>query len=161
MIRTTSILGYLVLAAVGAQGLGCATASTGPTLRDAHASTALGPDASRLVVAGPAVLLHLDVEGRGEVSLYTAARITGKDVDCMGAGTSGRQRLVAGVSNHVNLRIAPGEVACITSETPGSPGSPTARGGLQIAWHAQAATPQGSAAPAGMSLTMNSPRRIP
>jgi hypothetical protein len=112
---------------VTAGSIGCATtgARSGGH-RDVHASATLEAGAARVLVQGPARLLHVDVETRDGLALYTAARNQGTDADCAAAGSE-RVRLHAGGSNRVNLAVGAGDVLCVTA--------PAAR--AAVMWHAE------------------------
>lgn len=115
MTLSTGALTTLFLL-VAAGSIGCATAGAGTGgHRNVHASTTLEAAAPRVLLQGPARLLHVDVEGRDGLAIYTAARSHGTDADCAAPSAGERVRLHAGSSNRVNLAIADGEVVCVTA----------------------------------------------
>jgi hypothetical protein len=133
-MKTMTILASSVVFMVG--GLGCATGATGAggRARDVHASAVVsGGGEGRLLVAGPAVLLHVDVEGRHDVALYTVSAGDGTPADCSRAGDGQRTQVRRGHSNRINLRVGTGEVVCV--------GAPDAPGVAEVRWHARKLEP--------------------
>jgi hypothetical protein len=123
----------VVLMVVG--GLGCATtAARSRGARDVHASTVVsGGGDGRLVVAGPAVVLHLDVEGKNDVALYTVPARDGTQADCDRAGEGQATPIHRGHSNRVNLRVGTGQVVCVSA--------PATSGRSEVRWHARRLDP--------------------
>jgi len=109
---------------------GCATVSGGHARgHDVHATARIAGDAARVLVSGPAWLMHVDVEGRDDLALYAVARKGGTDADCVAARpTVEKKRLRTGVPNRVNLNVAAGETICIAAA-----GTRTA----SVMWHAR------------------------
>jgi hypothetical protein len=58
-------------------------------------------------------LLHIDVDGRDDLALYSVASRDGTDADCAAGAAVERKRLRAGAPNLVNLEVAAGETICI------------------------------------------------
>jgi hypothetical protein len=128
LIRAIRSIGFLFF--VGALAAGCATASGGLSRsRDLHATTRVAADGARVLVVGPAVLMHVDVDGRDDLALYTVARKDGTETDCTGPLTGERKHLRPGVANLVNLTVPDGQAVCIAVE----PNTRTA----SVAWHAR------------------------
>ena len=78
VVRSSLILfaGFLVT-------IGCATGETGGSVRsDIRKSVAIADPKPRLLLAGPARLLHLEVERRGPVVVYRVQRRDGTVADC-------------------------------------------------------------------------------
>jgi hypothetical protein len=130
MFRAIKAIQFSILAVAVAAGAGCATGAGGHARgRDVHASTRLAGDAARVVVSGPAWLLHVDVEGRDDLALYSVARKDGTDADCAAGPTGARKRLQPGAPNLVNLTVPAGEAICIAP-------APNART-VSVMWHAR------------------------
>lgn len=126
-IRSIWFLFFVYTLAAGAV---CAT--TPATLsrgKDLHASARVGSVGARVLVIGPALLMHVDVDGRDDLALYTVARKDGTEADCAGPLTGERKRLRPGTANLVNLSVADREVVCVAVE----PNTRTA----SVNWHAR------------------------
>jgi hypothetical protein len=132
MIRAIRAIGFsffLGTLAAGT-GAGCVTASGGLSRsHDLHAATRVGGDGARVLVVGPALLMHVDVDGRDDLALYTVARKDGTEADCAGPLTGERKHLRPGTANLVNLTVPDAQVVCIAVE----PNTRTA----SVMWHAR------------------------
>ena len=152
MIRAIRRMGvsffFITLSAVA----GCATGSGGPFGggHDLHASTRIAGAGAHVLVSGPAWLLHVNVDGRDDLALYTVARKDGTDADCAGGLTVEKKRLRPGVSNLVNLSVAADETICIAP----SPNTRTA----SVMWHARRID-RAPAAGAAQTLAFDGPGR--
>lgn len=131
MFRAGQIIRLSVLSIALATAAGCATSSSAAHIagRDVHATARLAGDGARVLVSGPAWLLHVDVDGRDDLALYSVARKDGSDADCAAAATAEKRRLRPGVPNLVNLSVAADETICIGA----APSTRTA----SIMWHAK------------------------
>jgi hypothetical protein len=129
MIRAARPILFTFLCIALAASAGCASRGGGAGSRDLHASARMTGDAARVLVVGPALLMHIQVEGRDDLALYTVARKQGTEADCVAGPTGQRRRLRPGVSNLVNLTVAAGETICI---------APAPRAGAaSVMWHAR------------------------
>src|SRR5215471_12772803 len=111
MNRTTRSLNAFVVFAALTGGAGCATTAGGGGHRDVHGQATLaggGRDA-RLLVVGPAVLMHIDLDEREDLTLYTVERVRGTDADCVAGSGARAVRLHGGDSNRLDLTVADGE----------------------------------------------------
>ena len=109
-------MGVSILSIALATGAGCATIAGGHGgRRDVHASTHVAGVGARVLVTGPALLMHVDVEGRDDLVLYAVARKDGTEADCAAEQTSERKRIRPGVPNLVNLPVAAGQTICIAA----------------------------------------------
>ena len=140
-------IGFLLLGVVLAGGAGCATASGG---RDVHASARIAGDHARVLVSGPAWLMHVDVEGREDMSLFAVTRKDGTDADCAAGPTGERKRLRPGMPNLVNMNIGAEETICIAP-------SPNTRS-ASVMWHARRIDGD-AAAGRGQTLAFDGPGR--
>jgi hypothetical protein len=130
MFRASHAIQLSVLSIALATAAGCATISGGPASRhDVHASARIAGDTARILVSGPASLLHIDVDGRADLALYAVARKSGTDADCAASATVEKKRLHAGTQNVVNLDVAAGETICVASAASARPTS--------VMWHAR------------------------
>ena len=86
----------------------------------------------KVVVAGPARLLHVDVHGERGFTIYAVARQTGTDADCLAAG--GRARLsVARASRRrpLDLDVPAGQVICLANAADATDGAAPRCGGTR------------------------------
>ena len=113
MIRAIRNIGlWFVFGTLAAAG--CATTAGGHGGgHDVHSSARIPGDGARVLVSGPAWLLHVDVEGRDDLSLYAVARKAGTDADCTSGAVVEKKRLHPGQSNLVNLSVAADETICV------------------------------------------------
>jgi hypothetical protein len=140
MLRAIRTIELSVLVGVlAAAGAGCATVSAGRGGgRDLHATIHIGGDTARALLSGPALLLHVNVDGRDDLALYAVARKNGSEADCRADPRGERRRLRPGVVNRVNLAVAADQTVCVAA-------MPNTHGAA-IMWHARrmdggAATP--------------------
>src|SRR5207248_796025 len=81
-----------------AGAVGCATGLGGLSARrDLHTSARVSGAAPRVLVTGPALLMHINVEGRDDLTVYAVARKTGTEADCTASQTGERKRVHPGV----------------------------------------------------------------
>lgn len=129
---------------------GCATVSGGRAeRRDQHTAARIPGDAARVLVAGPALLMHVDIEGHGDLALYAVARKTGTEADCATGHTGARRRVLPGVSNRVNITVAADQAICIAA-------APSNRS-TSVMWHARRI--DGLVAGQGTALALDGPAR--
>jgi hypothetical protein len=118
MTRSTRALTTLFLfaAAAAASGVGCATGSSAP--RDLRSSARLPTATPSLLVAGPALLMHVDLDDPDDqLVIYAVSRKQGTTADC-GAGPAGDSlRLHPRRTNPVNLVVPADQVACVSSSS--------------------------------------------
>lgn len=129
MKRTARALSTLLLLTATTGAIGCATSSGVP--REVRSSATIATTAPSMLVSGPALLMHIDVDNaRDELVLYSVARKQGTAADC-GAGPAGEAlRLRGGRTNPVNLVVPADQTACVAS--------PNAHASLR--WHARKST---------------------
>ena len=152
MFRANQAIQLSVLSIALATAAGCATLSAGHAGggHDVHASTRIDGDRARVLVSGPAWLLHIDVDGRDDLALYSVARRDGTDADCATGAAVEKKRLRAGAPNTVNLDVAADETICI---------APVASTRIaSVIWHARRLD-AGSAAGHGQALAFDGPDR--
>ena len=129
MIRAIRNIGlWFVFGTLAAAG--CATTAGGHGGgHDVHSSARIPGDGARVLVSGPAWLLHVDVEGRDDLSLYAVASKDGTDADCTSGPTVEKTHLRPGRSNLVNLSVAAGQTICV--------GAATTTRTASVMWHAR------------------------
>ena len=151
MFRANQAIQLSVLSIALATAAGCATLSAAHTGgHDVHASARIDGDRARVLVSGPAWLLHIDVDGRDDLALYSVARKDGTDADCAAGTAVEKKRLRAGAPNLVNLEVADGETICI---------APVATTRIaSVMWHARRLD-AGSVAGHGQALAFDGPGR--
>jgi len=113
--------------------IGCATVGAGHSDvrgRDVHVSASLSGGAARAIVSGPATLLHVDVAGANDLSLYRVARTDG-DACAAAAKRGPATELRRGASNRVNIDVGADEIICVAAATAGR--------GASLTWHARSA----------------------
>jgi hypothetical protein len=101
------------IAALFCAGCGATGLAERPHTADVRLSIPMRADSPRLVVVGPARLLHVDVDGHGLVSLYGVRAETGLERDCVGAALPGPLTLVPDENNQLNLDVPAGQAICL------------------------------------------------
>lgn len=92
----------------------------------------------KLVVAGPARLLHVDVHGDRAFTLYSVTRQTGTDADCAATATSPAIPVARANSRRpLDMNVPEGLVVCLAN-APHSEG----RHSADVSWHARRGAPQ-------------------
>ena len=119
---------------------GCGTA--GVALRanaaDQRNEAAVADQTPRLVVAGPARLLHLDLAGAGNASVYRVAVSPGSDggAACRVGRPIARVVLARNRTNRLNLDVLAGQAACVVADNDNR-----RKQGVEVAWHVQGPAP--------------------
>jgi hypothetical protein len=112
---------------------GCAVGGGMQQGAEVRVSTKLDGASPKMIVAGPARLLHVDVHGRQELSLYSVKRAADGSFSCAAVASSGAMPLRHGASNELNLVVPADEAVCLAN------GSGVARDS-DVAWHARRGT---------------------
>jgi hypothetical protein len=135
MFTTNGILATAAIAALLIVG-GCSTAGA---LRPAEVrvATQLEAGSPKLVVLGPARLLHVDVHGRQPLELYRVRRGGEGTVSCLDSARTSIRLLRQRASTELNLVVEAGEAICLTA------GGAGAWRDADVSWHARS----GAAAP--------------
>jgi hypothetical protein len=126
-----------VVSAVAAAVMASGCAVGGIDHAEVRVATTLEGASPKMVVVGPARLLHVDVHGRQALSLYSVKRAADGSFNCATVAASDALSLRHGASNDVNLVVPAGEAVCLAN------GSGLARDS-EVAWHAR----RGANAPA-------------
>jgi hypothetical protein len=134
-----SIFAGLAAAAIAAViGGGCGATSgaghahgRGNDVRStARMNATTGP---RVVVAGPARLLHVDVHGDRAFMIYAVARQTGADADCLAAAAAPVISVArADRRRPLDIDVLAGQAVCLAN----GPGADD-RDGTEVSWHAR------------------------
>lgn len=84
MVGVNSLRGCVVLSAVGVALLGCGgpARQMPPPKMEVRGSIAVADPEPRLILVGPARLLHLQIERKGPVHVFRAPRHDGTSADC-------------------------------------------------------------------------------
>jgi hypothetical protein len=133
-------LAAIVLAAAMASGCGVTSAAhthgRGNDVRStARMDATTGP---KVVVAGPARLLHVDVNGDRAFTLYSVARQTGSDADCLGTSASPAVSVArASRRRPLDIDVPAGHVVCLANEANAGAGQ-----GADVSWHARRGGPR-------------------
>ena len=127
LIRSVKV--SLLVAALGA-GAGCAVVPAAQRgNRDLHATARLAGDAPRLLVGGPALLMHVDFDGGDDLALYAVGRKDGTEADCSTVPVGERRLLRPGLPNLVNVVVPANQEICV---------APIAsRPSAAVRWHAR------------------------
>src|SRR5437764_1295122 len=97
---------------------------------EVRVATRLEGASPKMIVAGPARLLHVDVHGRQALSLYSVKRATDGSFSCAAVASSAALPLRQGATNELNLVVPDDEAVCLAN------GSGVARDS-DVAWHAR------------------------
>ena len=108
---------------------GCAVGG-GMQAAEVRTATKLEGASPKMIVAGPARLLHVDVHGRQELSLYRVKRAADGSFSCAAVASSDARPLRHGASNQLNLVVPADEAVCLAN------GSGIVRD-TEVAWHAR------------------------
>jgi hypothetical protein len=114
---------------------GCTT--TGATRPiEVRVATRVENGSPRLVVTGPARLLHVDVHGQRPLNLYGVRRGADGKVSCLDGARGQVRPLREHASNELNIVVAAGEALCVVDD---AAGAATARD-TDVSWHARSGT---------------------
>jgi len=97
---------------------------------EVRVATKLEGASPKMIVAGPARLLHVDVHGRDALSLYSVKRAADGSFSCAAQASTGARSLRQGASNELNIVVAEDEAVCLAN------GSGVARDS-DVSWHAR------------------------
>jgi hypothetical protein len=119
-----------------ASGCGVAGATGMQRAAEVRVATTLEAGSPKMIVSGPARLLHVDVRGHQALTLYSVKRDAGGGANCAGPARSGAFALRQAASTVLNLQVQDDEAICLASATGDAPS-------VDVSWHARrgAATP--------------------
>ena len=142
--NSCSILaGLAAMAAAAMMSGGCGVTSAaghshgrGNDVRStAHMTAATGP---KVVVAGPARLLHVDVHGDRGFTIYAVARQTGTDADCRAAAATPATSVArANRRRPLDIDVPAGQVVCLANGS-----NADDRHSTEVSWHARLGAPE-------------------
>ena len=113
---------------------GCNVAGAGGGLQRAaevRVATSLEANSPKLMVSGPARLLHVNVYGNQALNVYSVKRGADGAVDCAGTTRSAVRSLQQRASNELNLVVHADEGVCLATE------ADTAAPRADVSWHAR------------------------
>jgi len=116
-----------VLMASGCNVTGVSNLQRGAEVRVA---TTLEAGSPKMVVTGPARLLHVNVQGHKAVSVYSVKRDATGAVNCAATTRSDRQPLRQMASTELNLQVKDDEAVCMAHDA-------TDAGRADVSWHAR------------------------
>jgi hypothetical protein len=112
---------------------GCSVAGGGmKRAAEVRVATTLEAGSPKMIVSGPARLLHVDVHGRQSLNVYSVKRGADGKVDCTDKAPSARVSLRQGASNELNLVVRADEAVCVANDA--SDASPR---NADVSWHAR------------------------
>ena len=134
-VNKICFLGAVVSAAAAVlMASGCNVAGGGAGLKRAaevRVATTLEGGGPKLMVSGPARLLHVDVRGHHAVNVFSVKRGADGSVNCTGTVRSDVRSLQQSASNELNLVVHADEGVCLANEA--GDAAPRA----DVSWHAR------------------------
>jgi hypothetical protein len=122
---------------------GCSVAGAGmKRAAEVRVATTLEAGSPKMIVSGPARLLHVDVHGRQSLNVYSVKRGADGTVSCTDKVPSARLSLRQGASNELDLVVRADEAVCLVNDA--SDASPR---NTDVSWHAR----RGADAPADVA----------
>jgi hypothetical protein len=130
-INRTFIAGAVICAAAAfLMASGCTTTGMQRAV-DVRVATTLQGGIPQLVVSGPARVLHVDVRGRQNVSMYSVKRGADGSFSCAAEVHTDLRTLQRAASNELNLPVGEDEGVCLANAA--GDGAPRA----DVSWHAR------------------------
>jgi hypothetical protein len=131
--RSLALATVLAIAA-GSPGCAGASGSIRPRTLDVRGTALVSDREPRMLIEGPARLLHVDVDGKPDVALFRVPHQSGSPADCSRPGVSAAaDSLVRSGTNHVNLEIGADEAVCFAVRPTGDRSQ-----AMNVSWHARA-----------------------
>jgi hypothetical protein len=97
---------------------------------DVRVATTLEAGSPKLMVSGPARLLHVDVYGHQNLNVYSVKRAADGSVTCAGAVPSDVRPLQQSATNELNIAVAADEGICLANGAGTAPRT-------DVSWHAR------------------------
>jgi len=116
---------------------GCGVTGAMDRAAEVRVATRLEAGSPKMIVAGPARLLHVDVRGRQAVNLYSVKRAADGSFNCADPARTQGAPLRHGASNELDLVVPADEAVCLASQA-------GALHQAEVSWHAR----RGAHAPA-------------
>ena len=117
-------------AAVLASGCGVAGASGMQRAAEVRVATTLEAGSPKVIVSGPARLLHVDVHGHQTLNVYSVKRDAGGAASCAARARSEARALRQAASTELNLEVGDDEVVCLANSAGDAPR-------IDVSWHAR------------------------
>jgi hypothetical protein len=118
-------------------GSGCASTSFGWRPQgDTRGMVTVDQGAPRLLLVGPARLMHVHWLGQQTLSVYTVAGARGTDADCAQPALGSRAILRTGAANHLDLNVEAGQAICLAKEREPIAAMASQRP-MRASWHAR------------------------
>ena len=117
-------------AAVLASGCGVTGAASMQRAAEVRVATTLEAGSPKMIVSGPARLLHVDVEGHQTLNVYTVKRDVAGGASCAAKGRSETRALRQAASTELNLEVGDDEVVCLANAAGDAPRT-------DVSWHAR------------------------
>lgn len=133
--RVSKLFPSAGILAVALGGLGCAgaSASARPAMFDVRGSAQVADAEPRMLVEGPVRLLHVDVDGRRDVTFFRVPRRPGSEIDCRQGAVAIDARGVARTgTSRLDLDVAANEGVCFAA---GSQAGGSRK--VRVSWHAR------------------------
>lgn len=112
---------------------GCSAVGAGMNrAAEVRVATTLEAGSPRMIVSGPARLLHVDVHGRQLLNLYTVKRAADGKFSCADQERSPLLPLRHGASNELNIVVSANEAVCLANDA-GEAGPRN----TDVSWHAR------------------------
>ncbi len=119
-----------VAAVFMASGCGVAGASGMQRAAEVRVATTLEARSPKMIVSGPARLLHVDVRGHQALAVYSVKRGAGGEANCADTARSGAFALRQAATTELNLEVQDGEVICLANAAGDAPN-------VDVSWHAR------------------------
>jgi len=125
----------MIAAVLMASGCGV---SGGVQRAEVRVATRLEAGSPKVIVNGPARLLHVNVHGRASLNVYSVKRAADGTANCADKVRSEVVALRQGVSNELNLAVHADEAVCLANAN-ATEASPR---GSDVSWHARRGSDQ-------------------
>jgi len=119
-----------VAAALMASGCGVAGASGMQRAAEVRVATTLEARSPKMIVSGPARLLHVDVRGHQSLNIYSVKIDASGAANCTGQARSGARALRQAASTELNLEVRHDEAICLANAAGDAPN-------VDVSWHAR------------------------
>jgi hypothetical protein len=130
-INRTFIAGAVICAAAALLTASSCTTTGTQRAVDVRVAMTLRSGSPQLVVSGPARVLHVEVAGRQDVSIYSVKRGADGSVSCATEIRTGVRVLKRAASNDLDLVVDEDEGVCLANAA--GDGAPRA----DVSWHAR------------------------
>jgi hypothetical protein len=123
--------GAIISAAAAVLASGCGvTGASALRAAEVRVATTLEAGSPKVIVSGPARLLHVDVQGHQTLNVYTVKRDASGAASCAARGRSETRALRQAASTELNLEVGDDEVVCLANSAGDAPR-------IDVSWHAR------------------------